>query len=132
MLAAQESQRRRIECLHTEGNAVHTGAAEILQAQSLDARWVGFQGNLEIRLGVEDCRGLIDQIAHGCRLHQAWGAATEKNGSQRAATEALCLPRKLRPQGGGKARLINPVSNMRIEVAIGALGETERPMDIKG
>jgi hypothetical protein len=39
--------------------------------------------------------------------------------------------RQFAAQAGAKARLIHPVADMGIEVAIGAFGRAKRPMDVK-
>ena len=81
--------------------------------------------------GVEQPPRIVDQRGDRLRLHQARRAAAEEDRGQPPAPEPRRLPRQLPAQRGAEARLRDALPHMRVEVAVRALGQAERPVDIE-
>ena len=81
--------------------------------------------------GANRRRASVDQRGHRVRLHQAGRAAAEEDRGQPAAAEPFRLPRQFAAQRGAEARLRDALAHVRVEVAIRALGQAERPVDIE-
>ena len=97
----------------------------------LDAGRVGLQRDLDIVRRLEQAARIVDQRGHRLRLHQAGRAAAEEDRGQPPAAEPLRLPGQLAAQRGAEARLRDALPHMRVEVAVRALGQAERPVDIE-
>ena len=132
MLPPEQAQRRRIEALHADRDAVHAGLAKRREPFCLDAGGVRFEGDLDVVRRVEQAARVLDQRGHGLRLHQAGRAAAEEDRGQLAAAEPLRLPGQLSAQRGAEAGLGDALPHVGVEVAVRALGQAERPVDIEG
>ena len=131
MLPPEPAQGVFAQALDAHRDAVDPGVTKRREAGGLDAGGVGLQGDFEVGQRHEQPSGIGDQVGHGLRVHQAGGAAAEEDRGQLARSQAGGLPRQFGAQGGGKAALVDAVADMGVEVAIRALGQAERPVDVQ-
>ena len=132
VLPAEEDQRVRVQALDPERDAVDAGGAEGAEPSRLDAGRVGLERDLEVGRRVEQPGRVCDQVGDGGRVHQARRTATEEDRAERPPSQPRRLPRQLGPQRAGEPGLVDAVAHVAVEVAIGALGQAERPVDIEG
>ena len=99
--AAKLFQRRIVERLHAERDAVDAGGAIAAKARRLDAGRIGFERDLDIgRHGPVLADGVEDR-ADGLGLHQRRRAAAEEDARHGAA--AARAPRSRRSRSGTRA-----------------------------
>ena len=131
MHASERLEARIVESLHTERDAIDARGTVAREPFRFDAGWIGFKRNLNIRIDFPMAGNRIEDRCHRARLHQGWGAAAEEDAGDCASGRAFREMRKLGEIGGAVTLLVHPaVAYMRVEVAIGTLGEAERPMHI--
>ena len=127
----ERRKRRIVERLHAERHAIDPGRAKAAKALRLDAGRVGFERDLDV--GGDrpvSCDGVEDR-ADGRGLHQRGRAAAEEDGRDGAARHAVGGRGDLRGKGAREAGLVDGgVAHMAVEVAIRALRQAERPVDI--
>ena len=131
MLAAEAVQILGVQALHPERDAVDPGGAEGGELGGLHRGGVGFQRHFQIGCRGEQAGGVRDQGGNGFRRHQARCAAAEEDRVEAAWPEAGGFPGEFGAQGGGEAGLVDAVADMRVEIAVRALGEAKRPVDIE-
>ena len=131
MGAAEEAQRRVVERLQAERDAVDPGGGEVGEARRLDRRGVGLERDLDV--------GREAPMASAASIR----AATVAGG----ISDGVPPPKKIEPsrRPGGLSRfmgevgeqrlaplrLVDRLADMAVEVAIGAFGDAERPVDVE-
>ncbi len=132
-LCSRPRKRRSaiVERLHAERDAIDAGGAIAAEALSLDAGGVGFERDLDIGIDRPGPADRIEDRADRLRLHQRRRAAAEEDARHRAPGRPPGGRRDLAREGCGIALLVDRLmADMGVEVAIGAFGRAERPMDI--
>ncbi len=130
MLAAEEFQRRDIERLHAERHAIDAGLRQLGEAAGLDRGRVGLERDLDVGRAVPELTGALDQGADGGRLHQRGRAAAEEHRLDAPPRRFAGRVLQFRQQRLPPARLLDPVADMAVEVAVRALRAAERPVDV--
>ncbi len=131
MEAAEEFQILVVQRLDAHGDAVDTGGAITTETLGLDARWVGFQGDLDARRHMPCIGNAVQDRLDGRRLHQRGRAAADEDGGDGAWAGELARGGHLFQESLDKARLVDRLmAHMAVEVAIGAFGRAEGPMQI--
>ena len=128
---AEEAKVRVVQRLDAERDAVDAGGAVAAEALRLDARRVGFERDLGVRRDrpvpgdrVEDAPTVAGSISDGVPPPRKM-LDTVRPG------RAVRRRRDLAGEGLRIARLVGRlVADMAVEVAIGAFGRAERPVDI--
>ena len=130
MSPAEEGQRMVVEGLHPERQAVDARRPERLEPPGLDRRGIGLQGDLDRAADrpVPAHRG--DQVGHRSRVHQRRRAAAEEDAGHRAAAGLSGEVGELAHEGGAPPALVYGPGDVAVEVAIGTLGQAERPVDV--
>ena len=119
-----------VQRLYAHREAVDPGVAVAAEAAGLDGGGVGFERDLGAgreRPAVGD-RG--DDGGDGLGGHQAGGAAAEEDGVDEAAGGGAGRGGDLRHQRALPAGGVDAGTDVAVEVAIRALGGTERPVDV--
>ena len=89
MKAPKKFQRRIVQRLHPDGDAVDAGRAIIVKARLFDAVGIGFERDLGIRRHHPVfCNGIEDR-AHRMTRHQGRGATAEENAADGRTRHAL-------------------------------------------
>src|SRR4051794_4444023 len=132
MLPSKQTQVRIVEALNPNGDAADTCGPKCSEAPSFDAGRIGLQGDFDIVCRLEQTLRVRDQQGDRLRFHQAWRAATEKDRRQSPPAKPCRFPFQLAAQGGTEAVLRDALAHVRVEVAVRALGQAERPVDIEG
>ena len=132
MLAAEKGQCGGVETLHADGHAVDPRRPVSRETPGLDTGGVGLQRDLDRFVRREKVGRIGDQGRDIVRVEQARRAAAEKDRGQAPWPDPRRLIRQLAAQGRDHARLRNAFAHMRIEIAIRAFGETERPVNVEG
>ena len=128
---AQGFQRRIVERLHAERDAIDAGRAIALEARRLHAGRVGLQRHLDIRRHAPVFRDGVENAAHRLRLHQRRRAAAEEDRRHLLRRDARGGGLDLAREGADIAVFVDRgVADMAVEVAIRALRQAERPVDI--
>src|SRR5205823_4293522 len=104
---------------------------ECREAPGLDAGRIGLQGDLDVVGRLEQAARVRDQCRDGVRLHQARCTATKEDRAQPPSAKPGGLPCQLPLEGGAETGLRDALAHVRVEVAIRALGQAERPVDIE-
>ena len=125
-------QRGVVERLHAERDAVDAGGAIAAEALRLDAAGIGLQRDLGIRRDRPVSRDRIEDCADRRRLHQRRRAAAEEDAGDGAAgrQRGEMARARARRRRRSAARRAAAWRTWRVEVAIGALGRAERPVDV--
>jgi hypothetical protein len=74
----------------------------------------------------------FDEGRHGRRVHQGGGAAAEEDGAELQAGRAACFIGEVGEERVPPGRLVDGFTDVAVEVAIGAFGDAERPVDVEG
>jgi hypothetical protein len=128
---AEEAEVRVVQRLDAERDAVDARRAVATEARRLDTRRIGLERDFRIVCDRPVLRHGLEDRAHRRRLHQRRRAAAEEDARDGAALRPVRGRLDLADEGGGEARLIRRlVADVRIEVAIGALGGAERPVHV--
>ena len=132
MLAPEKGQRRIVERLYAERNAVHSGCPEPLEDGSLGRSRIGFGGDLDVGGEAEKPVRRLQNVGNQGRRHQARRAAAEKDRYE-VAPPTMVVRHMLHftPVGGCEPGLVDVLRDMRVEIAIRAFGPAERPVNIK-
>ena len=131
MLAAQRFQIIIVQRLHADRNAVDAGRAITPEILRFDGGRVGFKGDLDMRRDCPERGDRVEHMAHGPGRHQRGRAAAEKNAADNAARRLRGEPCEFGCQGSRKRQRIDRLmAHMAVEIAIGALGLAEGPMNI--
>ena len=131
MDAAERLQRGVVERLHAERDAVHAGAPIAAETLRLDARRVRLQRHLRIGRDMPAVRNRIENRTHRAGQHERGRAAAEEDARDGAARRQRREMAELAREGGGEARLVRRLmADMRVEIAIGAFGGAEGPVDV--
>ena len=96
MLPTEHMQRRRIEALHADRDAIYPGIAKRREPTGFDAGRVGLEGDLDVVGWLEQVPRVVDQHGDRVRLHQAGGAAAEEDRGQPASGRGAPPPRPVR------------------------------------
>lgn len=130
MLAAQISECRCVECLHTERQTVDPSTGKSRKLGRFGACRVGFGRHFN---AVDDVPITADRLEHGIegfRCHQRRCASTEENARYGSARQVGCETVDFTHKRARPPRLIDSIANMTVKVAIGTFGQAKRPMDI--
>ena len=121
-----------VERLNAERDPVDAGRAKVLESRRLGRGRIGFEGDLRIRREGPPRRRPVDDGGCGLGRHQRGCAPTEEDAgncrNRQQRREMVELAQQRIPPPG----LIHALTDMAVEVAVGALGEAERPVDVKG
>ena len=131
VLPAERGEPLRVQGLHAERQAADAGRAKGGKPGRLHRCRVGLQGDLDVVRGVPACLGGLDRRGDGLGRHQRRGAAAEKDGLQPAARRQPGEVTDLGDQRIAPAPLVDRGLDMAVEVAIGAFGPAERPVDVE-
>ena len=127
----QAPQRSIIKRLYSHGNPVHPASAEGAEPARLDRGRVGLKGDLEIIGDRPQPADLVDHGRHGVGIHQAGRAAAEEHAAQHPARGQSGAAAQFRQIGAPPAVMVDRGGDMRVEVAIGAFGGAERPVQVQ-
>src|SRR5690606_25338845 len=117
--------------LNAERDAVDACGAVSAESLRLDRGGVRFQRHLDTVGDGPAGRDRVEDGADRLGLHQGRRAAADENGRYRARAGAAAHGGDLSGEGCGEALLVDRlVADMAVEVAIGALGRAERPVDV--
>ena len=130
--APEKAQRIVVQRLDAEGDPVHAGRPKIVQARGLGRGRIGFEGDLRVRRERPPRRRPLDDARHGLGRHQRGCAPAEEDAGDRRPRQQRREMIQLAQQRPPPPGLIDAFPDMAVEVAIGALGEAEGPMDIEG
>ena len=131
--ATEFLQRRVVERLHAERDAVDAGRAIAAKARGFDAGRIGFQRDFDVGRDRPVFADGVEDRLHRLGLHQRRRAAAEENRRYRAAGHARRGRRDLGFERAHEARLVDAaVAHVAVEVAIGALRQAERPVHVDG
>ena len=131
VLAAERFEATVVERLHAERQTIDTGRGVTCEVPGLRAGRIRFERDLGI-VGNRPMRG--DRVEDRCDragAHERGRSAAEKDARHGAARCTLREMPKLGQIGVEETILVDAaVAYMGIEVAIGAFGLAERPMDV--
>ena len=128
---AEEFEVAIIERLDPERDAVDACRAVAPEPLGLDRGGVRLQRHLGVGRDRPVGRDGIEDARHGRRLHQRWRAPADEDAGHRARSGPVAHRRDFALEGGGEAMLVGRlVPDMGVEVAIGALGRAEGPVQI--
>ena len=130
--APEERERPVVERLHAERHPVHAGRAEVFEACCLGRGRVGLQGDLGIRREGPARRRPVDDRGRGLGRHQRGRAPAEEHAGDLRLRQQRGKMVELAQQRAPPPRLIDALPDMAVEVAVGTLGEAERPVHIEG
>ena len=131
--AAERLEVVIVERLHADRQAVDAGGAIAAKAARFDAGRIGLQRDLGVGRERPGGGDGVDQALHGLRPHQRRRAAAKEDRARHTARGLRGAMGDLGFEGGDKAVFVDRLGpHMRVEIAIGAFGQTERPMDIDG
>ena len=121
-----------VETLDAERQAIHAGGAEAGEFRGFDGAGVGLKSDFGIRRQHRQCPEGGDQLVDGSRREQAGRAAAEEDADHRPSPDQGQGGLQVGDQGVDVVAFGNrPVRFMRIEVAVRALLDAPRHMDIK-
>ncbi len=132
MQTAQHFQIRIVERLHAQRQPVDTRVSVVAKARTIGAGGIGFERDLDIVCSGPKLRDPVENMANRLAAHQGRRAAAEKDrfdGGPRGALQMRDII-QLAHDRIEPAAFVDCCSHMGIEIAIGAFGRTERPMDI--
>ena len=130
---AESLQVGVVERLHADREPVDAGGAVAAKAARLDAGRVGLERDLRVGLDGPVLGDGVDDVLHRLGAHQGGRAATEEDRAHLAPFRFSGAMGKFRAEGGDVTVLVDRACpDMRVEIAIRALGETERPVDVDG
>ena len=130
MQPPEEAQRGIVERLQTERHPVDPGTGQRGIVGSLNRRGVALQCDLDPFGKAPQVFGLTKQSLDQRRGHQAGGAAAEEDRFKPFSTGHFMLAAHVGQQRGLPFGMVNRGPDMAVEVAIGALCEAERPVDV--
>ena len=134
VLAAEEAQRRIVERLHAERDAVDAGRAIVREA-ARPRREVGLASSVISMLAARASTvpaALSTIAATVAGVHQRRRAAAEEDaGRAPAPRRRRAAMSRSAQQRVAPAVLVDRVADMAVEVAIGAFRRAERPVDIE-
>ena len=132
VLAAEEGQIAVVQRLHAQRDPVHARRPGSPRNRSASTE-VGLASSVISMSGAQPptLGGTVDDGGHRRRLHQRRRAAAEEDRAQRAARRQLREMVELGHQGPRPARMVDTAADMAVEVAVGALGLAERPVDVE-
>ena len=132
VLPAERLQGGVVQRLHPDRGTVDPGRAVAGEIAAFGAGGIGFEGDLGAPVDAPQPGRRIDHGGNGGGRHQRWRAAAEEEARHGARSRLAAEPAELADQGIGKGgRVDRDMADMGIEVAIGAFGTAERPMDIE-
>ena len=131
MFPAQEFQRFVVQRLDPQRYPIDPGIGIGSELAGLDRGRVRFQGDFDIVGGRHLRPRHRDQGARRFRVHQRGRAAAEEDRGQPPVRETVQRAVQFRQQRLAPARLVDAVPDMAVEIAIGAFGLAEGPMDIE-
>ncbi len=128
---AEEFERAIVERLDAERDAVDAGVRQCGEIRRLHRGRIGFQRDFEIG-GIRPVMGdAFDQGRDSGRRHERGRAAAEEDAVEPPPGCRLRIVIELRQQCTAPALLVDALAHMAVEVAIGAFGAAERPVDIE-
>ena len=131
MLTAERSQRDIVEGLHADRDAGDPGGAVAGEVAAFGTGGIGLERDLGIGCDLPKTGDCLDDGTHRSRRHQGGGAAAEKDAGDTARSGLAAKPGQLTDERGGEGGGVDRrMTDMGIEVAIGAFGAAERPVDI--
>ena len=130
MQPPEETQRGIVERLQAERHPVDPGLGQRRIVCGLDRGGIALQCDLDPVGKAPQLFGLTQQSLDQRRRHQAGGAAAEEDRFKPFATGQLMLAAHVGQQRGLPFGMVNRGPDMAVEVAIGALCEAERPVDV--
>ncbi|GBE43770.1 hypothetical protein BMS3Bbin10_01851 [bacterium BMS3Bbin10] len=120
-----------VKRLDAEGNPVHAARPEAREAVRLDAGRVRLQSNFNVPAKGPVAGDALQYRGGGFGPHARGRAAAEEDAEHLARAGQLPHMVQLRQIGGEKPGLVDAaMTDMGIEIAIGAFGLAEGPMDI--
>ena len=128
----RESAGRRSSSAWTPSETRFTpAAAKAAKPLGLDRGRVGLQRDLDVGGERPAVGRAVDDRRHRRGLHQRRRAAAEEDRAQRAARRQRREMVELGHQRPGPAPMVDAAADMAVEVAIGAFGLAERPVDVE-
>jgi len=98
---------------------------------SLDRGRVRLKGDLKIVGHRPEPADLVDHRGDNLGIHHAGGAPAEEHAAQHPARGQGGAPAQFREIGAPPAVMVDRGGDMRVEIAIGALGGAERPVQVQ-
>ena len=126
----QEAQGVVVERLDAEREAVDPGPPEAVESGRLGRGRVGLQGDLDLGRQGPVLRDPVQHGLGGARRHQRGRAAAEEHAGHPAPLRFGSEMVQLAQQGAPPQRLVDRGPDVAVEVAVGALGAAERPVDV--
>src|SRR5690606_36938976 len=126
-LAAEKGERRVVERLHAERDAVDPGCAKRAEALRLARGRVGLEGDLEIGRRGKASGGTLDHRRDRLWRHERRGAAAEEDRAQRTRPDLVGMAVDLGDERARPAGMVDRAADVAVEVAVRALRPAERP-----
>lgn len=120
-----------VESLNPHRHAIDACRSKIRKARGFDRSRVCLQSDLYVRHRRPEARRRVDNICDKAGIHQARRAASKEDRVQPAGPDRFEAPVQLSYKRGTPPFYIDAAGNVGIEIAIRALGLTERPVDVE-
>ena len=130
MTAAEKPQGAIVERLDTEGNSIDACGRESGEVRRLHGCGVRFQRDLDILAEGPVPGDVLEQGGHGRWRHERRCAPAKEDAVERPARGRTGVVIEFGQQGAAPARLVDLLADMTVEIAIGAFGTAERPVQI--
>ena len=121
-----------VKCLDSHGNPAHACFSIGFEATRLNGPRIGFKGNFQIIGARPVLSDPVQNTMNHIRVHQAGRPTTKEDRGQNAALRQFGIAVDFGQIGAEPAGLINLPGDVTIEIAIGAFGLTEGPVQIDG
>ena len=128
----EEVERVVLQRLDAERDPVHAGRPKVLQPRRFGRGRVGFEGDFRVLGERPPHRRPLDDLGHSLRRHQGRRAPAEEDADDPRSRQQRGKMVELAQQRAPPPGLIDALPDMAVEVAIGALGEAERPVHVEG